>query len=169
MRNPREHEIADQLVAFLDGALTAEESREVERHLKGCPVCRETLDDFRRTEELLARWPDVEPSAGLKHRVLQSARASAPRPTRTRRFWSPAGSLQWAALAAGILLIAGTIYWVLPSFWGGDRLNDTEKSEIAANADLYMNLPVISHLETLEEMNGGTPETTQETTVRNFA
>mgnify|MGYP000126744046 CR=1 FL=1 len=50
--------IGRQLSAYLDRELTPEEARAVERHLDGCPACREELEALRQTRALLRALPE---------------------------------------------------------------------------------------------------------------
>lgn len=151
-----EHEISDQLVAFLDGALSAEDTVRVEKHLEICPGCRETLEDFRRTGELLKRWAEIPPSPGFESRVLAQVRASESRRPAFDWFWNLwnfALPLRWAMAVAGILLVAGAAYWALPRFQNPEGLSAVDKAAIENDIDLFMNYDIISHLDTLKQMD----------------
>ncbi len=161
------HELSDQLVAFLDGALSAEDAFRVERHLEVCPTCRETLEDFRRTGELLKRWTEITPSPAFESRVLAQARASE-----SRRFWNLWNldlPLRWTLAAAGILLVAGVTYWTLPHFQNPEGLSEADQAEMATDMDLYMNYGVISHLDTLKQMDTLPPTEQDESFIINNA
>ena len=92
------------LGAYLLRQLTAEEEHELERHLEGCPRCRDELERVRQTHALLGELAASEPPPELKDRVLAHARGEA-----SARFgsgwklWVPAAA---ALLAAGFLGIA---------------------------------------------------------------
>lgn len=161
------HEISDQLVAYLDGTLSKEEGGRVEAHLETCTICRETLDDFRRTAELLAKWPDIMPSPAFDARFRDRVRPPAHRAPVFRRGWA-IPSLRWAAMAAGILLVAGAAFLTVPDLLNRGELNDAERAEITTDFDLYQNLSVITHLETLQEMEGRPADQREETFVRNI-
>jgi len=156
------HENSEELVAFLDGALSTVDARRVEDHLESCSACRETLDDFRRTGQLLNRWTQIAPSPGFESRVLTQIRASArPRSAsggfgnlNRRIFGSP---FRWAAVAAGIVLIAGAAYWASSLSRNEEALTEAEKDEIATHIDLYVDYGVISHLDTLQPMDATPP------------
>ncbi len=90
----------DALGARLDGEITPEEAREIDRHLEGCPSCAREYATLTETHRLLTEnlmrydAPDV-----LKARIRGAiAGAASPRvAVRTTPPW-------WRQLAAGILI-----------------------------------------------------------------
>jgi hypothetical protein len=102
---PADHPSADVLNAFAENSLVGDESRRVTDHLARCADCREIV--------FLASNAAEEPEE--EHRQLVAA-AAAPQfsPARLkaaeRRRWIP--RLAWSAtIAAGLLLVAGTMVW----------------------------------------------------------
>ncbi|KZZ84756.1 anti-sigma factor [Bacillus sp. SJS] len=62
------------LIDYFNGTMTSEESAEFERHLQECSECREELAELRiLTEDLPYLSDPVEPSPGLKNRILEAA------------------------------------------------------------------------------------------------
>lgn len=163
------HEISEQLVAYWDGALSADEVRKVESHLRDCSTCRETLEDFRRTGELLKRWPGIAPSPDFESRVLAQARATAHGQSPTRRLWNFGLPLRWAMAAAAVLLIAGAAYWVVPHFRNPEGLSAVDQAEMEKKMDLFMNYEVISHMDTLKPMETIPPDDRGESFIINTA
>jgi anti-sigma factor RsiW len=112
---PREQE---NLVAYLDGELTEDESRAVEADLSQRAEVRREADALRHTWELLEYLPRPQASQDFTHRTLerldtlqlrQQARA------RRRRWLARAG---WAAglVAAGVLsFMAISQWWAEPA------------------------------------------------------
>jgi len=115
----------DDLPLYAVGALTAEESKQIERHLAECGECREELDSFREAASSIAMAVSSEmPPAHVKTQLLAriereqsapAAVASAPttpktrtRPARERPslgtwFWLPAfATACLAVLAVGL-------------------------------------------------------------------
>jgi anti-sigma-K factor RskA len=81
--------------------LTPEEEHELERHLEGCPRCRDELERVRQTHALLGELAANEPPPELKGRVLAHARGEASARFRSAwKLWVPAAA---ALLVAGIL------------------------------------------------------------------
>jgi anti-sigma factor RsiW len=168
------HENSEYLVAFLDGALSVEDAGRVEKHLERCPSCREVLEDFRLTGQLLNQWTEVAPSPGFESRVLTRIRASAPPRSVSGRFgnlnrWIFKSPLRWAAVAAGMVLMAGAAYWTFPLSRNEEVLTEADKEEMATQIDLYVDYGVISHLDTLKPMDATPPPTGDESSVINTA
>ncbi|MBI3597260.1 MAG: zf-HC2 domain-containing protein [Nitrospirae bacterium] len=168
------HEISEELVAFLDGALSVEDARRVEKHLERCPSCREILEDFRRTGQLLNRWTEIAPSPGFEPRVLTHIRASETRRPVSIGFgnlnrWFFGSPIRWSAVAAGIVLMAGAAYWIFPLSRNEDVLTEAEKDEMATHIDLYVDYGVISHLDTLKPMDATPPPQGDESSIINTA
>jgi len=93
-------EIADMLVDYADGQLSAEQSRTVGDHLARCDDCRKLLGGLQRSLDLAqVIWQDS---------LHQAERIHIGRPARVARHrW-----LQYAAAAAVILVISATsIIW----------------------------------------------------------
>jgi hypothetical protein len=96
-----EDRFEELLGPYLLRQLTAEEGHELERHLEGCPRCRDELEGVRQTHVLLGELAANKPPPELKGRVLAHAKGEA-----SARFgggwklWVPAAA---ALLIAGIL------------------------------------------------------------------
>ncbi|MBI4179800.1 zf-HC2 domain-containing protein [bacterium] len=77
------HERPEQLSEYLDGRLTAEETREIQAHLESCAACRADLSSIRETRDILAclRMEPAVP-ANLDEKILGRIRVAAP----SRRF-----------------------------------------------------------------------------------
>lgn len=101
--NLSEQERAD-LVAYLDGELSGDAVRELERKLNLHPAARAEADALRRTWELLDYLPRPQPSSSFTHRTLERlspVRADENRRWRLRRI----GCLGLGWMAA--LLLSG--------------------------------------------------------------
>jgi anti-sigma-K factor RskA len=90
---------------YLLGELSAEEERELERHLEGCSGCRDELARARQAHDLLRELATVGPPPELKDRVL--ARTGGDTPARSRggwKVWVPAAALLVIAVfGAGLM------------------------------------------------------------------
>ena len=107
----------DDLAAYLLDALSADESREVERHLEGCRRCRERARWLQASVEVLPTSVEqLEPPPELRERLMRTVRAEAAAPapaapgvtpTRARRGWlDMLRAVPRPALALGVTLIA---------------------------------------------------------------
>jgi anti-sigma factor RsiW len=98
-----------RLGAYLDGALNAEASRVMTRHLEGCHRCRQEVDALRRLKGLLLQamalpaapdwtgfWPGI--ARGIQDGTTREVAVVRRRP------WSPRWALSGAAVAAVVAL-----------------------------------------------------------------
>lgn len=115
------HERFEELAAgYALDALDADERREFEAHLEGCPECAETLARFfSAASDLGAGVPQLEAPVGLRDRVIDgvAAERKANGPS-VRRSWiaSTSKTVRYA-VAAGVAALAVvsalTLVWVL--------------------------------------------------------
>src|ERR671917_1159038 len=87
---------------YVLGELSAEEERELERHLEGCSPCRSRLDHLRQTHALLRGASTAAPPSEVKDQVLSQVRGE----TLDRSTGSIGGWKLWAATAASLLVTA---------------------------------------------------------------
>jgi anti-sigma-K factor RskA len=83
---------------YVLGELSEAEERELERHLEGCPACRENLDDVRHAHGTLKAAVGGPPPE-LKDWVLARARSQ-------RRHRPAYGWKLWLPVAAALLIVA---------------------------------------------------------------
>ena len=95
---------------FVLGELTNGEERELERHLEGCPACRNDLDEVRRAHDIL-QTTLAGPPPELKDWVLARARSEARRTSAGRR-------RPWLLVAAALLVVALLSFGVLRTVTG---------------------------------------------------
>jgi len=109
----------EDIMAFLDGELSASEARAVSAHLKDCAQCAMVAEQFRATSQMLSRWDLPAVSVELEDTVRSSAAKAAvghrtAKPGAffrggTRR-WKPlmigGGGLAASALLAVVVLLA---------------------------------------------------------------
>ncbi len=83
----------DMLVDYADGGLPPRDSQAVAEHLAKCPTCRETVQGLERSLDLARTiWQenlDAAGNASVRRRVVRL--------------------LPWAAVAAAIVIVAGTL------------------------------------------------------------
>ena len=139
-----EHDyFSEQIIHYALNTLDTADAREIEQHLKGCAQCQAELEAWRDTSSQLAYVADpVQPSADLRKRILQEARALKQRGQDTARV-DPGQSasrfpipprLPWwrtgpgiAAIAAGLVLATA-----LASFFVSRKLEGELRSEVAS-------------------------------------
>lgn len=110
-------EVRAGLDAFVDGDLGVEETVRFERHLEGCPSCREELEMARAVKRELAALPQLD----APHRVVQEVLATARREGRRQGArWSFPRPAPVLALAAAVALaIALSLIWRQGEIWRG--------------------------------------------------
>jgi anti-sigma factor RsiW len=69
--------IQDLLSAYLEGIITPEENRLVEKHLASCKQCGEALEDLTRTGELVHNLKEVEPPPWFTQKIMAQVREEA--------------------------------------------------------------------------------------------
>ena len=87
---------------YVLGELAPEEERELERHLDGCPACREEAKGVRRAHRSLLAEAAPPPPPQLKTRLMEGL------PRRNR--WSRRRRVRWTA-AAAVLVVAVAAIW----------------------------------------------------------
>lgn len=95
-------EIVEQLSAFIDGELSADDREKVRIHLDQCADCRDLLAALRETAESVSELPPVRAPKELRDRVMARVAEESDRRriSRTRLFWP----------VAAAILIASVIY-----------------------------------------------------------
>jgi len=103
-------EIEELLPAYVLGALSAEESAAVARHLAGCFGHAGSLSAYEAVGDALAAGvPMVNPPSQLRERLLRSVAAPPATPRRSRRRLV----IGWAAAAALAVLVIASGAWAL--------------------------------------------------------
>lgn len=116
--NTTTHPVApEEVMALLDGELSADRSQSVSSHIEECFDCRQLRDSLRTTSRSFAEW--VVPSPPVSARVqnpLSSAAfvASFTRPSQIAGSLSAWGRLAWALAVASVILVV-LAFSVLPS------------------------------------------------------
>ena len=117
----REHERhADDVGAYLLGALPELEATAFERHAMGCSECRDEIERLRTAAEALPRSvQQFEAPAGLRRSLMKTVRAearerpAADAPARARRrFALPGLAIGWprlAGAAAALVLVGAAV------------------------------------------------------------
>lgn len=97
--------------AYLLGALEPEQRVAFERHLLGCPICRDRIEEFGDLPQVLARadisaWEPESPPETLLPRLLRQVTAS-----RRRRAWRAGALAVAAACLLALLATGGVLGW----------------------------------------------------------
>ena len=116
-------EFRDELSAYLDGELSGDEWRQVDRHLHDCPSCAADLAALRDVAHELASLPRAKAprdlSGDVQREFVRGALSPAGRPVA----WINA--LRVTASAA-LIVLAVTVTWrvLRPITDGGDRVGE---------------------------------------------
>ena len=125
---------ADDVGAYLLGALEPAEQAAFEQHLAACPDCRAEVERLRVAADALPRSVDqVDPPASLKAALMDAVRSDArsaegasaperraPAPRRSRWRGALLGRPAFAAAAAAVVLAIGIAAGALVGLPGGD-------------------------------------------------
>lgn len=125
-------EMENRLNDYLDGILSANEIKEVEKHLEGCLACREELLRLRNLMAETAALPkEMAPERNLWPEI--SARIASTRQAASTLFFGlplnrTVGTL---AVAAIVILVVGVVFWKIKQsskpFWEVGRLTGSPK------------------------------------------
>ena len=98
--------IASHRDAFLDGRLTEEESRLMERHLANCPTCQAAIDHLLAADAHLREQPEPEWTERLSQSVLDQTTAPLARYVWSWQLTTAAGWI--LAIGLGLMLLRPT-------------------------------------------------------------
>lgn len=115
-----------RLSAYIDGKLSAAETRELNEHLTVCRRCREDLRELKSVRTMLRRLPEHEARQGFWDDALRAVRQ---RGRRRRVHWTP----QFAAGAAGAAIALGAIVVLSHQDRSGFAPLPSPSSEIVIN------------------------------------
>jgi predicted anti-sigma-YlaC factor YlaD len=65
-------EVVELVTDYLEGALSARDRLDFERHLVWCSWCRDYLDQMRMSIELTGKADDAEPPSPLREQLLEA-------------------------------------------------------------------------------------------------
>lgn len=151
--------LAQELTAFLDGALAPAERSQVEAHLAACASCRAEHDRLARAVALFGRLPSAPapgPAFEARFHARLAAHRAAPRRPRLldllawRRF---APGLAGAAVAATVLVYAGARHRAEERSMA-EHLDLLESYEVVASVGVVEgadDIQVVAHLDQLVE------------------
>lgn len=126
----------DRLSEYLDGDLTEDERRELERHLDACAACRATVAELSDVADEARRLDDIGPRRDLWPAIARSA----PRP-------ASRVSVSFVELIAASVLIAllsGATVWIVMSRGGSGPVSTVQaeppveaSASVAAAGETY--------------------------------
>ena len=107
METNQNHNLPDQLQAYLDQALDPPIRKQVEEHLDACSTCREELTRFENLVTRLERLPEVSTQKDFSLGVLTQLRVNK----------KPSQGLTWALLIE-VIAAAVVLGLTIPAFQG---------------------------------------------------
>jgi hypothetical protein len=103
--------IQEKLSAFSEGILSQEEKLLVEKHLKSCEKCIESLADLEKTREYIKNLDDVVPPQWLTQKVMTRVRKDVkPKKGILQKLFYPLHIKLPIEAVATILIAVSTIY-----------------------------------------------------------
>lgn len=150
-RESRPDEVDEELVAYLDGELSAEQSQRVEQRLSADPIYRERLRVLEKTWDLLDELPTGEPTEEFTRSTLELVLTEDTRLQQQKRRtpWTlPLRMLAFSALPLALFggSFAATRYWQNQPY--RQLLKDLPVIE---NVDMFTKLEDLRFLELLDQ------------------
>ena len=132
-------EAYEQLVAYLDGELDAETSKQVERRLAENVAYRRELQQLQRAWDMLDELPRAEVSESFTQTTVEMVALSAAQElTEVKGQGRRHERVLWGAVGAGVVLAALASYLVVSAYFA------------RPNAELLRDLPVIENMDLYE-------------------
>lgn len=137
---PLDENDREDLVAYLDGELDAQEARALEARLHLNPEARQEADSLKRAWDMLDYLPRPEPSADFTHRTIERLTAQQMPARRNWRGWAFR-----AGWAAGLLFtfIAGFAF----------TKNHLQRRHADLDQHLARDLNLVEHLPAFEHVD----------------
>ncbi len=145
--------LEERLVAYLDGELSADSSRQVEEMLAGDPKVRQTLQGLDRTWELLDQLEAPQAAENFTRSTLEMVTVAAAEDTERdrieasrnrRRRWVIVGGSLLAASVAGFLVVGEAV-------WPDPNRQLIEDLPVLENLDEYRQIEDVQFLRALHE------------------
>ncbi len=150
-RERQRAELDEELVAYLDGELSAEQNQLVEQRLGSDPVYRERLRELEKTWDLLDELPTGEPTQSFTQSTLELVLNEDTRLqlNKQRKPWTlPLRVLAFSAMPLALFgsAFAATCYWQNQPY--RKLLQDLPVIE---NVDMFTKVEDLRFLELLEQ------------------
>jgi anti-sigma factor RsiW len=144
----------EDLVAYLDGELEEEASREIERTLAHSPVARHEVEMLTRTFELLDFLPAAKATEEFTDRTLATVRLTESRPPLADRPWFR--QVRRGLVVVGCLAAVsafGAIGFLATNAWVPDESDMlVEDLPVIQNLDLYREVGDLEFLRDLQRL-----------------
>jgi anti-sigma factor RsiW len=147
-------DVSKELIAYLDGRVSAAERAKMEGHLASCAACRNRVEEMRKVSMLLGEVPAIEPSFGFDARLRQRVAAEPQQSWFWRLVPSPRPAFAVALLIALTVLVAklpsnrGT---VTPSTATSAQQQEEDFNAIK-NLGVLENYDVVTKMDVLSEL-----------------
>ncbi len=125
-------DMQERLSAYLDGALSSDEMKQVAEHLRGCESCQTVLSELKQVRDALRSLPEVEVPADLHSSIMQRLRPQMEQKKEKRGFFrfdvKSWGYRQWIPATAAMMVLVmflsvGGVMWYSNRFDGGSGWN----------------------------------------------
>jgi anti-sigma-K factor RskA len=122
-----EAHVTEYIPAYALDCLDQDEMAQVSQHLASCPLCQGELEAYRDIADRLACVaPDVEPSDGLKQRLMARVQPPHPAPARVPWWQQVAHIVRRTAPVWGTVAVALAIVLAVSNLW---LLNQAERAK----------------------------------------
>lgn len=130
-------ELKEHLALYADGSLKGEEALGVQRHLEGCPSCREDLEGLKGMLGLLKAVPEPPVPGKLHRHIMAGIREERERAKRKRagRWFGMPRTLAAAAAVFLLFFAGGNLYLTAPLMGGSPRSDYLMESQEAQPQD----------------------------------
>jgi len=146
--------IDEELVAYLDGELAAEEAARIERRLAEDPLYRARLAQLQRAWDLLDTLQRAEADDELVHSTVAMVAIQAEQDARTQKLRIVRRrTLGWLGLAAAVLLAAGGTYYLVYQRLAQPYQQLVRDLPVIERVDEYRNIDNVDFLKELAREN----------------
>ena len=123
------------LSPYVDGEVSAAETRRVEEHAAACPACRDELDSLTATVELVRALPELE-----LPRSFELTRLPEEEPRVSFGVWAPRLAMSVAGLLL-VVLLAGDFTGTLVQYGGSDEATSETQADASGAMDVEASAP----------------------------